>query len=213
MNYRQIAIAAALLFLFAVIGVGLVAYTYDHTAERIADNERIALLRSINELLPADQYDNDIFHDTMIVPGNDLLGTDEPVTIYRARKQGWPVAAVLTVIAPDGYNGNIKLLVAIKLDGTLAGVRVVSHKETPGLGDAIEIERSNWILGFNNRSLNNPPSQKWKVRRDGGEFDQFTGATITPRAVVKAVHKALLYFQTRHQRLFAQEAEKSEAAQ
>ena len=204
MNIRQIALSAALLFLFAVVGVGLVAYTYDHTAERIHDNERKALLRSINELLPADEYDNDIFHDIMTVPGNDLLGTDEPVTIYRARKQGWPVAAVLSVTAPDGYNGTIKLLVAIKLDGTLAGVRVVSHRETPGLGDGIEIERSDWILGFNNRSLNNPPGKKWKVKRDGGEFDQFTGATITPRAVVKAVHKALLYFQTRHQRLFTQ---------
>ncbi len=212
MNYRQIVLSAALLSLFAVVGVGLVAYTYDRTAERIADNERRALLRSINELLPADHYDNDIFHDTMTVPGNDRLGTDEPVTVYRARKQGWPVAAILTVIAPDGYNGDIKLLVAIKLDGTLAGVRVINHKETPGLGDGIEINRSDWILGFNSRSLQNVTSQNWKVKRDGGDFDQLTGATITPRAVVKAVHKALLYFQTRHQRLFAQEPVESESS-
>ena len=212
MKYRQIARSAGLLFLFAVIGVGLVAYTYDNTAERIADNERKALLRSINELIPADQYDNDIFHDILLVPGNDLLGTDKIVSVYRARKQGWPVAAVLSVIAPDGYNGDIKLLVAIKLDGTLSGVRVVSHHETPGLGDGIEIERSDWILGFNNRSLSNPATLQWKVKRDGGVFDQFTGATITPRAVVKAVHKALLYFQMRHQRLFTQEPAESDPA-
>lgn len=209
-GYRQIPWSATLLFMFAAVGVGLVAYTYDNTAERIADNERMALLRSINELLPADRYDNDIFHDIMVVSGNDLLGTSQAVTIYRARKQGWPVAAILNIIAPDGYNGDIRLLVAINLDGTLAGARVVSHRETPGLGDGIEIERSDWMLGFNGRSLGDPPNQKWKVKRDGGVFDQFTGATITPRAVVKAVHKALLYFQTRHQYLFTQEPVESE---
>ena len=209
-GYRQIPWSAILLFMFAAVGVGLVAYTYDNTAERIADNERMALLRSINELLPADRYDNDIFHDIMVVSGNDLLGTSQAVTIYRARKQGWPVAAILNIIAPDGYNGDIRLLVAINLDGTLAGARVVSHRETPGLGDGIEIERSDWMLGFNGRSLGDPPNQKWKVKRDGGVFDQFTGATITPRAVVKAVHKALLYFQTRHQYLFTQEPVESE---
>lgn len=202
MDYRQVPLSALFLFLFAVIGVGLVAYTHDNTAARIAENERMALLRSINELIPADQYDNDIFTDIITVPGNDLLGTSEPVPVYRARKQGWPVAAVLTVIAPDGYNGAIKLLVAVKLDGTLAGVRVIMHKETPGLGDAIEVDRSDWILGFKGKSLNNPPEKAWKVKRDGGQFDQFTGATITPRAVVKAVHKALLYYRTRHHELF-----------
>jgi electron transport complex protein RnfG len=212
MNFRQIALSAGLLFLFAVIGVGLVAYTYDNTAELIADNERKALLRSINELIPADQYDNDIFHDILLVPGNELLGTNEMVSVYRARKQGWPVAAVLSVIAPDGYNGDIRLLVAIKLDGTLSGVRVLNHHETPGLGDVIEIERSDWMLGFNNRSLRDPATLQWKVKRDGGVFDQFTGATITPRAVVKAVHKALLYFQMKHQRLFTQEPVESDPA-
>ncbi len=202
MAYRQVPISALFLFLFATIGVGMVAYTWEHTAHRIADNERMALLRSINELIPPDQYDNDIFHDIIDVRDEELLGTPDAVPVYRARKNGWPVAAVLTPVAPDGYNGNIRLLVAIHLDGTLAGVRVLSHHETPGLGDAIEVDRSDWIRGFNGKSLKNPPEKRWKVKRDGGDFDQFTGATITPRAVVKAVRKALVYYRAHSDKLF-----------
>jgi electron transport complex protein RnfG len=192
------------LFLFAVIGSGLVAFTHDNTAELTAENQRKALLKSLNELVPSERYDNDIFTDTLDVVSSELLGTDEPVTVYRARKNGWPVAAVLAAVAPDGYNGTIRLLVAVNLDGSLAGVRVVQHRETPGLGDAVEADRSGWILGFAGRSLSNPAKKGWKVKRDGGVFDQFTGATITPRAVVKAVHKALLYFQLHSHRLFEQ---------
>ena len=202
MSYRPILISAIFLFLFAVTGTGLVAFTYDSTAQRIAENQRKALLRSLNELIPGDRYDNDIFTDTLYVNNGELLGSDQPVPVYRARKNGWPVAAVLAAVAPDGYNGTIRLLVAINLDGTLAGVRVVQHRETPGLGDAIEIDRSDWILGFEGKSLTAPPKKDWKVKRDGGIFDQFTGATITPRAVVKAVHKALLYFQLNAHSLF-----------
>ena len=202
--YRPIAISAVFLFLFAVIGAGLVAFTFDSTAERIADNERRALLKSLNELVPDQRYDNDIFSDVLYVRNSELLGTNEPVPVYRARKDGWPVAAVLAPVAPDGYSGSIRLLVAVNLDGTLAGVRVVQHRETPGLGDAIEAERSDWIRGFSGRSLSDPVPERWKVKRDGGEFDQFTGATITPRAVVKAVKEALLYFQAHSHELFEQ---------
>ena len=204
MSYRKILISAVFLFLFAVIGSGLVAFTFDSTAERIADNQRKALLKSLNELVSNNRYDNDIFHDTLYVENSELLGTDDPVPVYRARKNGWPVAAVLAAVAPDGYNGTIRLLVAVNLDGTLAGVRVVQHRETPGLGDAIEAERSDWILSFKGKSLSNLAKNGWKVKRDGGTFDQFTGATITPRAVVKAVHKALLYFQIHAHSLFEQ---------
>jgi electron transport complex protein RnfG len=203
-SYRPVLISTIFLFLFAVIGSGLVSFTFDSTAERIADNQRKALLKSLNELVPSDRYDNDIFADTLYVNSSELLGTDDPVPVYRARKNGWPVAAVLAAVAPDGYSGAIRLLVAVNLDGTLAGVRVVQHRETPGLGDAIEAERSDWILGFKGKSLTNPLKKGWKVKRDGGTFDQFTGATITPRAVVKAVHKALLYFQLHAHSLFEQ---------
>ena len=202
MSYRPVLISAIFLFLFAVIGSGLVAFTFDSTAERIADNQRKALLKSLNELVPSDRYDNDIFSDTFYVISSELLGSDEPVPVYRARKNGWPVAAVLAAVAPDGYNGTIRLLVAVNLDGTLAGVRAVQHRETPGLGDAVEVERSDWIRGFEGKSLTDPAKEGWKVKRDGGTFDQFTGATITPRAVVKAVRKALLYFQLHAHKLF-----------
>jgi len=201
-SYRPVFISALFLLLFAVVGSGLVAFTFDSTEERIAENQRRALLNSLNELVPTDRYDNDIFSDILMVTNSELLGTEDAVPIYRARKGGWPVAAVLTPVAPDGYNGNIRLLVAINLDGTLAGVRVVQHRETPGLGDGIEASRSDWILGFDGKSLSNPGKKAWRVKRDGGQFDQFTGATITPRAVVKATRKALLYFKLRKQNLF-----------
>jgi len=205
--YRPVFISSVFLLLFAVIGSGLVAFTFDNTEERIAENQRRALLNSLNELVPSDRYDNNIFSDILMVRNSELLGTDEAVPVYRARKGGWPVAAVLAPLAPDGYNGNIRLLVAINLDGTLAGVRVVQHRETPGLGDGIEADRSDWILGFNGKSLSDPEEKGWRVKRDGGRFDQFTGATITPRAVVKAAHKALLYFKLHRQNLFEKSPE------
>ncbi len=204
MTYRPVLISAGFLFLFAVVGSGLVAFTYNSTAERIAENQRRALLKSLNELIPSSAYDNDIYSDILYVHNSELLGTDAAVPVYRARKAGWPVAAVLTPVAPDGYNGEIRLLVAVKLDGTLAGVRVLQQRETPGLGDNIEAERSDWILGFKGKSLNEPALEQWKVKRDGGVFDQFTGATITPRAVVKAVKNALLYYKEYGHTLFEQ---------
>lgn len=203
-SYRPVLISAVFLFLFAVIGSALVAFTHDSTAERIAENQRRALLKSLNELVTASEYDNDIYSDILYVHNSELLGTDDAVPVYRARKGGWPVATVLAPVAPDGYNGEIRLLVAIKLDGSLAGVRVLQQRETPGLGDNIETERSDWILGFNSKSLENPKLEQWKVKRDGGVFDQFTGATITPRAVVKAVKNALLYYKQFGQTLFEQ---------
>ncbi len=209
MTYRSAPLSALFLFLFAVVGVAVVAFTYDRTAERIAYNEKASLLRSINELVPAERYDNDIFNDVVGERNEAMLGSPDPVPVYRAREDGKPVAAVFAAIAPDGYNGRIKLLVGVNADGTLAGVRVVAHHETPGLGDGIEIERSNWIREFDGRSLNDPDEKHWKVKRDGGVFDQFTGATITPRAVVKAVHNVLLYFSLHRDSLFEQAPEKT----
>lgn len=193
--------AGALLALFAVVGVGLVAFVHDHTKARIAANERAYLLRELNEILPQSAYDNDILSDTLSLH-DPALGPD-PTTAYLAWQSGRPVAVVFTVTAPDGYNGTIKMLVGIHYDGTLAGVRVVSHHETPGLGDRVDTRHSEWILGFRGRSLGDPPRDRWAVRRDGGDFDQFTGATITPRAVVGAVKRALLYFSQHRDALFA----------
>lgn len=197
--------AAAALGLFAVVGMGLVALVHDGTKERIDANEQAVLLRTLESLIPAEWFDNDILADT-ITANDPSLGTDKPVTVYRARKGGSPVAAVLSPVAPDGYNGAIKLLVAVHTDGSLAGVRVVSHRETPGLGDPIDTDKSDWIFAFDGRSLDNPSEARWKVKRDGGDFDQFTGATITPRAVVKAVYQTLIFFERHKDRLFEQEA-------
>lgn len=199
---RQIWISSAILAGFAIAGSALLGITEGGTRDQIVANERAYMIRSLNQVLPPELYDNDLLHDAIEIQSQDALGSDEPVTVYRARKQGNAVAALFTVTAPDGYSGAIKLLVGIRYDGTLAGVRAVSHRETPGLGDAIEIERTKWVLEFNGRSLNNPPDKRWRVKKDGGDFDQFTGATITPRAVVKAVRKALIYFNAHRDELF-----------
>jgi len=199
---RKMIVSAVLLGAFAVLGTTMVAVTFDQTKEKIQQNQKLATLRSLHQLVPPASHDNDIFNDTISISNLDLLGSKQAVTIYRARKQNKPVAAILTIIAPDGYTGKISLLVAINHSGELAGVRVIKHKETPGLGDAIEIEKSDWIHQFMNKSLNNPAAKNWKVKKDGGKFDQFTGATVTPRAIVKAVHKALLFYKQQGDTLF-----------
>ena len=200
-NRHPVIVASLLLGFFAVIGTALVAYTYEATVDRIADNERRALLDKLYKIIPADDVDNDMLEDTLTVSSPHLLGNDE-TRVYIGRKLNQPVAAVFESIAPDGYSGTIRLLVAVKVDGSLGGVKVVSHRETPGLGDKIEEEKSDWVLGFAGKSLLSPEESKWKVKRDGGDFDQFTGATITPRAIVKAVKNTLVYFRDNKEMLF-----------
>ena len=187
------------------MGAALVGLAFTETKDDIKHNEELTLLRKLNNIIPADTYDNDLLADTIVIKPDFLLNTKEDTLVYRARKNGKNVAAVFTSIATSGYNGSIQLLVGVKADGKLSGVRVVKHRETPGLGDSVDISHSNWILGFNNKSLNNPDENGWKVKRDGGIFDQFTGATITPRAVVKAVHNALLYFEKNQAMLFSKQ--------
>ena len=204
LNRRQIIISGAFLWLFAVAGTTLVALTEYSTSAAIAANERQVLLRNLYALLPRDRLDNDIASDTLQIPPSPLLGTDSVTLAYRARRNGEPVAVVFNSVAPNGYNGRIHLLVGIYVDGSLAGVRVVKHTETPGLGDAVEVRKSPWIRSFDGKSLQDPAADGWAVKRDGGEFDQFTGATITPRAVVKAVHNTLLYYRDNADMIFAQ---------
>jgi electron transport complex protein RnfG len=202
--HKQVLTTASLLMIFAIIGSGIVGLTYQNTYERIKLNEQRVLLRKLNTILSPDEYDNDLLVDQIVLEKDSLLGTSETSKAYLAYKNNKPVAIVLSPVAPNGYSGPINLLVGIYHDGTIAGVRVVKHRETPGLGDSVESQRSDWILGFDDKSLQNPTTKKWKVKRDGGEFDQFTGATITPRAVVSAVHSALLYFQEHRKELFKQ---------
>jgi len=194
---------ALTLIAFTVVGTGLLAYTFDISKDKIALNEEQAKLDLINQALPNALYDNAIVNDVAMLPPTPELGTTRPTAAYRARLNGVPSALVLEALAPDGYSGKITLLLAIRANGELAGVRVVSHKETPGLGDYIEAAKSDWIKQFDHASLVQPDSKAWKVKKDGGHFDYMTGATITPRAVVKAVHKALRYYEQNGAEIFS----------
>jgi len=192
---------AAVLAGFALLATAALVFTYGRTRAPIARAERAELARSLRTLIPRHAYDRDPVDDTVVLAPDPLLGTGQDVTAYRARIHGETQVVAFNAIAPDGYNGAIRLLVAVRPDGRLVGVRVVSHRETPGLGDGIDAERSPWIHGFDGKSLGQPPVEQWKVKKDGGAFDQLTGATITPRAVVRAVRRALEYFESHRDRL------------
>ena len=181
------------LTLFAVITVGVIAVTELTTRDAIAEQQREARRRALLEIMPADSFDNAVLQDEVRVR-DARLGTTEPVIALIARRGDRPLAAIVPVTVPDGYSGAIRMIVGIRPDGTLAGVRVLEHRETPGLGDAIEARKSDWIKSFRGRSLGDPPIERWTVRRDGGDFDAFTGATITPRAVIRGVRRALEWF-------------------
>lgn len=185
---------SVLLSVFAAITAGLIALTYQATAERIADAERRAAQQALFELVPPTRHNNDLLSDTIAVPAADAAALlMEPPPIHVARQDSEPVAWIVPTTAPDGYSGAIKLLVGVNVDGTIAGVRVLRHAETPGLGDKIELAKSAWILTFDGKSLSNPAASKWTVKKDGGDFDQFAGATITPRAVVQQIKRVLQY--------------------
>jgi electron transport complex protein RnfG len=180
-----------LLAVVAFLGVGLLAGVHELTKHRIADQEAAALRARLAEVLDPRRHDNDLVSTVLTVTAPERLGHDRPVRVFLARLAGRPAAVVVETIAPDGYNGTIELLVGVDLAGVVTGVRVVQHRETPGLGDPIEARRSDWIEGFRGRSLGDPPASRWTVRKDGGDFDQFTGATITPRAVTRAIARTL----------------------
>ena len=184
-----------LLGLFTLIATALVTLLYEATEPRISANQQAVKLRLLNQLIPPQRYDNDLVNDTITVPGQPRFGHPKRVALYRARLAGRPVAAIIEATAEDGYNGAIRLLVALWVDATVAAVRVISHQETPGLGDRIEARRSDWIDQFAGRSLHNPDRAMWGVKRDGGYFDQLSGATITARAVVRTVAETVDYFE------------------
>ena len=183
------------LLVFAVVCASLLAGAYLATRPNIERSEQEEKMRLVAQALPPASFDNDPIHDAQPLPANPLLGLKRPGLAYVAARAGIPNAVVLEAVAPDGYAGEIRLLIGIQADGRIAGVRVTAHKETPGLGDYIDIAKSTWINQFTGKDVNNPPTEAWRVRKDGGQFDYLAGATITPRAVVKAVHKALRYFE------------------
>lgn len=194
-------ITAMNLLAFAMVGTIILALVYEYTKAPIAASETQARLSLISQIVPEPMYDNDIMDQQLLIDPHPLLGTQKQTVAYRAQQNGRPTAVVLQAVAPDGYSGKIKLILAVRVDGTLSGVRVVSHLETPGLGDFIDISKSDWITVFKGLSLSSTDEDDWQVEKDGGRFDHMAGATVTPRAVVKAVHKALQYFETHKQQL------------
>lgn len=195
---------SVLLALFAVCTTLLITGTFLSTKDSIAAEKRRAEEKALLQIVPRERHDNSMLDDTITV-GTEAtaLGLRETKTIYIARSNGQAITVILPVLAPDGYTGEIELIVGVNNDGSIAGVRTLSHRETPGLGDKIDLKKSDWILSFDGRSLTNPPLSRWAVKKDKGVFDQFTGATITPRAVVSAVSRALQYAQANRDNLFA----------
>lgn len=196
--------ALALVALAAALAVVLTVLA-NTTRDEIARNEQAWIQQRLKALIPAELHDNDLLADRIRMTSPNILGIPEPVTLYRARRGGQPVAVAIHTVAPDGYRGPIELLIAVRYDGTLIGVQVIRHKETPGLGDAFQNRNADWLPKFRGRSLANPPQQRWTVRKDHGDFDEFTGATITPRAIVKATRRALEFFNAQRERIFAME--------
>jgi len=194
-----------LLAVVAAGGVALLTGVHGLTRDRIAEQEARVVRERLAQVLPADAYDNDPRADVLVLPPPTVAGHAGALRVFRARRHEQPVAVVMEVTTNEGYNGEIRLLVGIWSDGTISGVRVIRHRETPGLGDPIEARRSDWIERFRGRSIGDPPPAGWAVRKDGGEFDQFTGATVTPRAVVKAVRGTLDYYASHRDELFARD--------
>jgi electron transport complex protein RnfG len=200
--FKFISKNALLLAAVAAITTGTVALTEFTTEASIIEAQHQALKDALFELLPDQQHNNDLLNDYARIR-HPLLALKSPQDVFFARRDNQPLAAIIPAIATEGYGGTISMLVGIRYDGTITGVRIIPpHNETPGLGDKIDIDKSDWILGFNGKSLNSPAEQGWKVKKDGGDFDQMTGATITPRAVVKAVYNTLLYFDHNKEQLF-----------
>ncbi|BBP46078.1 electron transport complex subunit G [Thiosulfatimonas sediminis] len=190
---------------FVVLCIILLLTVRGLTAPQIVAAEKQKLLDGFNQVLPASRYDNDPLQDQLHLKDPEqlaLLGAKTWVTVYRARNAGQPAGAIFQTIAPNGYSGNIVILVGVFPNGEISGVRVLKHAETPGLGDKIELNKNPWILSFNGRTLDASNLSIWAVKKDGGEFDQFTGATITPRAVVGAVQKALQVVNQMGERLY-----------
>lgn len=193
---------ATILFVFTVVGTALLAFTHGRTEPTIVRGQLAEKRALLAQVLPAALYDNDLAASQQSVPADDLLGTRQPSSLWQARRNGQFSGVALEAVAPDGYGGDISLLIGIDANGSITGVRVTAHHETPGLGDYIDRAKSPWIDQFSGRSLTNPEPKDWRVAKDGGAFDARAGATITPRAVVKAVKSALDYF-ARHRTALA----------
>lgn len=179
------------------LGFGVVlAVTKSVASVDIANRAMEDRLSSLEQVLPGELHDNNPLTDTVLLKDAD----GKEVTVYKASKGGKPTGFAYE-IQGSGYAGPIRLMMGIDAEGKIIGVRVLAHKETPGLGDRIEVKKGSWILQFAGLTDDNPPAERWKVKKDGGQFDQFAGATITPRGVVKAVHGGLDFYAANQSKL------------
>jgi len=210
MNERGILSTGMTLAVIAGICTALVAATYRLTEERIAANEKAALEQSLQPALAGLFYDSDVSESQLVLqPPHALPGSDAAI-IYRVFAEDQPVAALFAVTARDGFSGPIRILLGVDASGSVTGVRILQHSETPGLGDKIESSRSDWVYQFDGRSMGNPQLVGWSLKGDGGEFDQLTGASITPRAIIKAIRETLIYYDANRDHIFAAAATEAE---
>lgn len=182
-----------ILAIAALLSTGLVAITNALTADTIAEQQQKQLMLALNQVIPESKHDNLLYQSCTLINDKAALGTTEPQPLYIATLNEQPTALAFQAIAPDGYNGAIKVLIGTDMSGEVLGVRVLEHNETPGLGDKVNLSVSDWVLSFNGKRVEEANDARWAVHKDGGQFDQFTGATITPRAVVNATRKAIWY--------------------
>ncbi len=202
MSGKAVVKTGVTLAVIAAVCTALVAATYQLTEERIAANEKALLEQSLQPALAGLFYDSGVSESRLVLqPPHELPG-NEPAFVYRVYAEERPVAALFAVTARDGYAGPIRILIGVDMAGVVTGVRILRHRETPGLGDRIEASRSDWVYQFDGRSMGDPLPAGWALRIDGGEFDQLTGASVTPRAVIKAVRDTLLYFEANREQLF-----------
>lgn len=207
---RSIWKSGATLAIVAAVCTTLVAITWQLTEERIATNRTVWLEQSLEPALSGLFFDSSITAAMItIAPPHELPG-NEAAIIYRVYANRQPAAALFVVSARDGYAGPIRLLIGVAMDSSITGVRVLEHHETPGLGDLIELDKTDWLLQFDGRSLRDPDTGGWAIKDDGGDFDQLTGASVTPRAVVKAIKATLVYFAANSDAIFAAESQNEE---
>ena len=201
-HLKKISTTAAAMIIFSLAASTALSVFYFITKSPIDESDARAKRIFLNQVIPADLYDNNLVKDTISVEPSPLLGNKKNIDVYRAKKNNQVIAVIIEAVAPDGYSGEIKTLVGIDQEDKILGVRVITHKETPGLGDYIEIDKSQWIKNFDLKSLDKVSEKQWAVKKDGGDFDYVSGATITPRAVIKSTYKSLLYVKENKKRLF-----------
>ncbi len=202
-GYQSVLKSGATLAAIAAICTALVAATYQLTVDRIADNDKALIEQSLEPALADIFYDSGVSDSKLIIAApHDLPGSDAAL-IYRVYAAGEPVAALIAVTARDGFSGPIRVLVGVDFDGVVTGIRILKHRETPGLGDKIDSTRSNWVHQFAGRSLLDPVTSRWAIKHDGGDFDQLTGASVTPRAVITAIRDTLLYYDAHRDEIFS----------